>query len=126
MGEGSVGDWSTVFLTLDLRAEPLIGTLGFAFFELVVAIGRLSLDWLVTWIDRKRLLQLAGFIAAIGLGIVAMAPSLPPSAIIPVVTFFQHILSSYSINSLHQLTLSTHSINSRSLRTLLLTNTPTP
>ena len=28
MGEGSVGDWSTVFLTLDLKAEPLIGTLG--------------------------------------------------------------------------------------------------
>ena len=105
MGEGSVGDWSTVFLTLDLKAEPLVGTLGLAFFDLVVAIGRLSLDWLVIWIDRKRLLQWAGLIAAIGLGIVALAPSLTPSSVIPVVCFLQYLFSTHAV-------ISTHSLNS--------------
>jgi hypothetical protein len=84
MGEGSIGDWSTVYLTLNLQAETIVGTLGYAGFQLVVAVGRLSLDWLVEYVDRKRLVMGCGLVAAAGFGIVGLAASLPDAAVIPV------------------------------------------
>ena len=84
MGEGSIGDWSTVYLTLNLRAQTIVGTLGYAGFQLVVAVGRLSLDWLVGFVDRKRLLMVCGLVAATGFGVVGLAASLPDAAAVPV------------------------------------------
>lgn len=83
-GEGSVGDWSTVYLVINLRSSPLVGVLGFAIFQLVTAIVRYFSDFIVEHVDRKVLLQAAGFLAGLGLAIAAAAPSLPEPAIIPI------------------------------------------
>ena len=83
IGEGSIGDWSTVYLVLELKSSPIIGALGFAMFQLVVCIVRYSSDTIVEVIDRKLLLQIAGCLACLGLGVVGLAPSLPSPYAIP-------------------------------------------
>lgn len=82
-GEGSIGDWSTVYLVIELKSSPFIGVLGFAMFQLIVCIVRYSSDSIVEVIDRKLLLQIAGCLACLGLGVVGLAPSLPPPFIVP-------------------------------------------
>ena len=87
MGEGSIGDWSAIYLVINLGSSPVVGTLGFAAFQLAVAIGRFSLDSMIEThgIDRRVLLKVSGVLSLIGLGLVTLAPSLPdpvPAAII--------------------------------------------
>jgi MFS family permease len=84
-GEGSVGDWSAVYLVIDLHTNPVIGVLGFAVFQLMTAIGRYYLDAIVDYIDRTVLLQIAGVLACMGLGLVGLAPSLPSSCTVSIV-----------------------------------------
>ena len=83
-GEGSVGDWSTVYLVINLKSSPLVGVLGFAVFQIITAIARYSSDSIVEHIDRKILMQIAGCLAGLGLVISAIAPSLPEPAVIPI------------------------------------------
>jgi MFS family permease len=83
-GEGSVGDWSTVYLVINLKSSPLIGVLGFAMFQIVTAIARYCSDYIVEHVDRKILMQIAGCLAGLGLVISAIAPSLPEPAVIPI------------------------------------------
>jgi hypothetical protein len=45
-GEGSVGDWSTVYLVINLKSSPLIGVLGFAMFQIITAIARYCSDYI--------------------------------------------------------------------------------
>ena len=82
-GEGSIGDWSTAFLVLELKASPLVGVLGYAVFQLVVCIGRYSSDIIVEKIDRRFLLKVAGCLSCFGLGVVGLSPSLPEDYRIP-------------------------------------------
>jgi MFS family permease len=83
-GEGSVGDWSTVYLVINLKSSPLIGVLGFAMFQIITAIARYCSDYIVEHVDRKILMQIAGCLAGLGLVISAIAPSLPEPAVIPI------------------------------------------
>jgi MFS family permease len=83
-GEGSVGDWSTVYLVINLKSSPLIGVLGFAMFQVITAIARYCSDYIVEHVDRKILMQIAGCLAGLGLVISAIAPSLPEPAVIPI------------------------------------------
>jgi MFS family permease len=83
-GEGSVGDWSTVYLVINLKSTPLMGVLGFAMFQIITAIARYCSDHIVEHVDRKILMQIAGCLAGLGLVISAIAPSLPEPAVIPI------------------------------------------
>ena len=75
--EGSIEDWSGIYLVLDLGARPIVGTLGFVTFQIVTTAGTLSMDRIITkyGISRVLLLELAGVIASLGLLLAAMAPA---------------------------------------------------
>ncbi len=47
MAEGAMGDWSAVYIRMDLRATASTAAYGFAAFSLAMAIGRLTGDRLV-------------------------------------------------------------------------------
>ncbi len=74
-GYGSIGDWSAIYLTEDLNSDPLESTLGYVGFSLFVALGTYGSDWFVVKIGRRRLLQLAGIVGALGLAIAVIAIS---------------------------------------------------
>jgi predicted MFS family arabinose efflux permease len=67
LAEGAVGDWSAVYLRDALGTTPAFAAMGFAIFSLAMALGRLAGDGLARRLGPARLLQLSGFIAAIGL-----------------------------------------------------------
>ena len=48
MAEGAMGDWSAVYLRMDLGATAGAAASGFAAFSLAMALGRLTGDRLVT------------------------------------------------------------------------------
>ena len=77
-GEGSVGDWSAIYLD-NHGASQLESSFGIAIFQLFVAIGRFYSDYLVVKIGRINLLKLSGIISASGLIIVSFAPLFLPS-----------------------------------------------
>jgi MFS family permease len=74
-GQGSVGDWSAIYLNTDLEANNFECTFGYACFELFVAVGTFLSDSFVMTFGRNLLLQLSGIVSAIGLGIVVSATS---------------------------------------------------
>jgi MFS family permease len=74
-GQGSVGDWSAIYLNNDLEANNFECTFGYACFELFVAVGTFLSDYFVMNFGRKLLLQLSGIVSAVGLGIVVSAIS---------------------------------------------------
>jgi MFS family permease len=74
-GYGSVGDWSAIYLTEDLNSDPVESTLGYVGFSLFVALGTYVSDWFVVRMGRKRLLQCAGIVGALGLAIAVIAIS---------------------------------------------------
>jgi MFS family permease len=78
-GEGSIGDWSALYLTTHWDCSPLVATLGYVGFQLCVAIGRVFSDRIVLVLGRKPLLILSGIIAGIGLSIAVIASFLPKS-----------------------------------------------
>lgn len=65
--EGSIGDWSSIYLQDYLGASPFIGSLGFVAFQLMIAIGRFFSDTLQKVYSRRRLVQLAGICSCLGL-----------------------------------------------------------
>lgn len=73
-GEGSIGDWSAIYLKDNLDSNAFECTLGVVGFQLFVAIGRLYSDYAVVFLGRQRLLQVAGIVAGAGLGITVIAP----------------------------------------------------
>jgi MFS family permease len=72
-GEGSVGDWSAIYLH-NHGANSLQSTFGFVSFQLFLAIGRLYSDYIVLHVGRKKLLNVAGLLSSCGLFIVAITP----------------------------------------------------
>jgi MFS family permease len=75
-GQGSIGDWSAIYLATDLDSNALECTFGFVGFELLVAVGTYYSDRFVMQFGRKLLLQLSGILAAIGLVFVVVANSI--------------------------------------------------
>jgi len=68
LAEGAMGDWSAVYLRDALGTTPAFAAMGFAIFSLAMALGRFAGDGLARRLGPARLLQLSGFVAAIGLG----------------------------------------------------------
>jgi MFS family permease len=67
IGEGSMADWSGVYLTQVIGTTAAFAALGFAAFSLAMTIGRLLGDWLVTRFDSVKIVRFGGLITTLGL-----------------------------------------------------------
>lgn len=73
--EGSVLDWSAVFLSQDRGADAARATLGYAAFSVTMTAGRLTGDWIVARLGRRKVLILGGLCAAAGLALTVLVPA---------------------------------------------------
>jgi MFS family permease len=73
--EGSVLDWSAVFLTSVRGVEPAYAGLGYVAFAAMMTIGRLSGDAIVQRLGRGKVVVMGGLAAASGLALAALVPS---------------------------------------------------
>ncbi|HZA65511.1 MAG TPA: MFS transporter [Geminicoccaceae bacterium] len=71
MAEGAMGDWSAIYLRMDLGTSPATAAWGFAAFSLTMAIGRLSGDRLVARFSPASIL-----VAGVVLGSITLAGAL--------------------------------------------------
>lgn len=74
LAEGSVLDWSAVFLTQVRGVDPVQAGLGFACFSVAMTIARLTGDRIVQHLGGKHILLWGGSCAALGFAIVVFAP----------------------------------------------------
>jgi fucose permease len=81
LSEGSMADWSALYLRTGLGMSPSFAASGFAAFSLAMAASRFVGDWLRARVSAVRLLQFSGGLAALGLG-VALLVGQPVAAIV--------------------------------------------
>jgi MFS family permease len=75
VGEGSAGDWSAVYLHVNLGAPASVATLGLAAFSVMMAAGRLAGDRLATRFGSVALVRASGLLAGLGLAAGLLAGS---------------------------------------------------
>lgn len=80
IGEGVIGDWSAIYLERTLGATAGLAAGGFAAFSLMMAIGRLTGDWLIRRLGPVRVVRLGGLLSAGGMGL-ALVTNHPPLGI---------------------------------------------
>jgi MFS family permease len=68
LGEGSIGDWSAVYLDQSLGADVEVAAAAFAVFSLTMALGRFTGDWIVGRFGGSAVVCGGGALAALGLG----------------------------------------------------------
>ena len=68
MAEGSIGDWSALYMRHSLGASPGLAAAGYATFTLTMTIGRLTGDRVTVWLGPVALVRLGGMLVAAGLG----------------------------------------------------------
>ncbi|MGC1550203.1 MAG: MFS transporter [Rhodanobacter sp.] len=74
MAEGSILDWSAIFLR-DFRGfAPSMAGIGYAFFSIAMAVGRLTGDRLIQWLGPVWAVRAGAGIAAVGFALAASAP----------------------------------------------------
>ncbi len=66
LGEGASTDWSAVFLTQVLQANPSVAALGYAAFSLTMTAGRIIGDWLTAKLQPSGVIRLGGLVSAAG------------------------------------------------------------
>jgi MFS family permease len=81
MAEGAMGDWSAIYLRMDLGASPATAAWGFAAFSLTMAIGRLTGDKLVARFSAADIVVAGAGIGAVTLGAALLAGH-PAAAVI--------------------------------------------
>jgi MFS family permease len=69
VGEGSAGDWSAVYLHVNLGAPASVATLGLAAFSVMMAAGRLVGDRLASRFGSVALVRASGLLAGLGLAV---------------------------------------------------------
>ena len=74
--EGSVGDWSAIYLHDNMHSSIFISFLGIVGFQTAVVLGRYFSDHIVLLVGRGPLLRAAGVIGSLGLLCVSLGPSL--------------------------------------------------
>lgn len=74
-GEGALADWSALHLEQDLGAAPGVAAAGYTCFALAMAVGRLSGTRLLERLGRTRTLVSGGTIAAAGMLVASLVPS---------------------------------------------------
>ncbi|MFI8372807.1 MFS transporter [Pseudomonas helleri] len=75
LAEGSMLDWSAVFLTADKQIDEAYAGLGYAAFALTMTVGRLLGDTIVSRLGARRVIVLGGLFAAAGLVLATLAAS---------------------------------------------------
>jgi hypothetical protein len=74
VAEGTVNDWSAVYLSSAAAAPPAVASLGYFAFSVAMIGVRLVADRLVTRIGAVRLTRLAGIVAVAGYALVIAVP----------------------------------------------------
>ncbi|MEU9892700.1 MFS transporter [Streptomyces phaeochromogenes] len=74
-GEGALADWGTLHLEQDLDAHPGIAAAGYTCFALAMTIGRLCGTTLLERLGRTRTVVAGGTMAAVGMLVGSLAPS---------------------------------------------------
>ena len=67
IGEGTMGDWSGVYLAGTIGTTAAFAALGFAAFSLTMTLGRLAGDWLATRFNPVQVVRYGGALASLGL-----------------------------------------------------------
>lgn len=80
LAEGSVFDWSSIFMTSEAGAAPGVAPLGLAAFSLAMGLGRLGGDRATERLGPVRLARAGAVLAAAGLG-VALLVARPSAAV---------------------------------------------
>ena len=75
LAEGSMLDWSAVFLAADKQIDEAYAGLGYAAFALTMTVGRLLGDTIVSRLGARRVIVLGGLFAAAGLVLATLAAS---------------------------------------------------
>lgn len=71
--EGAVADWSAIYLRDTLAATPALGAAGYALFALLMAVGRLTGDWLTTRFGAVTLVRGGGILVTAGICCILLA-----------------------------------------------------
>ena len=74
IGEGSMNDWTTVFLKDNLATSESFATLGFAAFSLMMTVGRFAGDSLIQRFGRAAMIRGGAIVASLGLVTVILLP----------------------------------------------------
>jgi MFS family permease len=67
LGEGSAGDWSAVYLHVNLGSSAALAAAGLAAFSVTMAAGRVAGDRLASRFGSVRLVRVSGLVAGLGL-----------------------------------------------------------
>jgi MFS family permease len=67
--EGSMLDWSAVYLTSSRHVEPNIAGIGYAAFSVTMAVGRLSGDWIVSKLGSRVVLRAGSVLGMVGMAL---------------------------------------------------------
>jgi MFS family permease len=77
VGEGAAGDWSAVYLHVNLGAAPAVAAVALGAFSVTMAAGRLAGDRLAARFGPLRLVRVSGLVAGLGLAAGLLADSVP-------------------------------------------------
>jgi MFS family permease len=69
LAEGAMADWSAVYLRNALQTGPGLAAAGYAAFSLMMAVGRLTGDKLISQVGPVVMTRVTALIAALGLGL---------------------------------------------------------
>jgi predicted MFS family arabinose efflux permease len=72
--EGSVGDWSGLYLTLVKLSDPAFAASGYAMFALAMTLSRFAGGRVVERLGDRRVLLYGGLLIAAGMAVVVLAP----------------------------------------------------
>lgn len=79
--EGSILDWSAVFLTFSRGADPAHAGFGYAAFATAMTLGRLSGDAVVRRVSARGIILVGGLTAAFGLAVATLVPSVTAAVV---------------------------------------------
>ncbi len=81
VGEGSMADWSSVYLVEDLLSDESVGAAGYAAFSIMMTAGRFAGDRLAAWLGPVTLVRCCGGLAGTGL-LIALLVGHPVAGIV--------------------------------------------
>jgi predicted MFS family arabinose efflux permease len=76
IGEGSAADWSGLYIQNIVGLPGGVTAFGYAAFAVMMTVGRLSGDWLVSRFQPAPLVRVGGLIACLGILVAVVSPSL--------------------------------------------------